>query len=273
MSDMPPSPRAARLAAPSWLNGRLVLGVLLVLVSVVVGARVLSAADRTQLVWSARQDLPAGVTLTDDLLVAQRVRLFASGDHYLSAGGTKPTGYVLRRYVAQGELLPREAVDPQEQPEQRFVSVPVDANHLPADLATAQVVDVYVTPDPRKAATTTSDGEGTSLAPRLVLRGVPVHLVPKSGGFTGSGSTRAVVLAVAPDDVAALVTAIAQGTVDLVRVPQPPAGTAAAATRAAPAAPVDSAAARADRAQSSARPGSPRPRSTPRTAQPSPTAP
>ncbi len=47
MSDAPGSPKAGRLATPGWVDGRLVLGVLLVLVSVVVGARVLSAADRS----------------------------------------------------------------------------------------------------------------------------------------------------------------------------------------------------------------------------------
>src|SRR5687768_14738118 len=41
-SAVPPSPTARRLALPRWLDTRLVLGVLLVLVSVLVGARVLS---------------------------------------------------------------------------------------------------------------------------------------------------------------------------------------------------------------------------------------
>lgn len=48
MTEVPTSPAARRLASPRWLDGRLVLGVLLVLASVLVGARLLSSADRSQ---------------------------------------------------------------------------------------------------------------------------------------------------------------------------------------------------------------------------------
>jgi hypothetical protein len=227
VADIPPSPPASRLAPPRWLDGRLVLGVLLVLVSVVVGARVLSSADRTELVWAARQDLPAGATVTDDLLREERVRLFGSGSMYLSARGPKPVGYVLRRDVRGGELVPRQALAAPGEREVRHVSVPVTAGHLPADLAAAQLVDVYLTPDPRKSATPTptpTPGSAPPVAgPRLVLSAVPVHLVPKAGAFSAADA-RAVVLAVPPSDVPALVAAIGQGTVDLVRVAAPPGG-------------------------------------------------
>ncbi len=75
LSDMPASPSASRLSAPGWLDGRLVLGVLLVLVSVVVGARVLSSADRSTLVWAAATDLSAGAALTSADVEPVRVRL------------------------------------------------------------------------------------------------------------------------------------------------------------------------------------------------------
>ena len=241
MAEPPASPRAVRLARPGWLDGRLVLGVLLVLVSVVVGARVLSSADRTSLVWAARQDLPAGTALTEDLLVAQRVRLFEAdaagggtgqGSAYVSADGPRPVGYVVRRTVGRGELLPRAALAAPGQVAQRHVSVPVVAGHLPADLATAQLVDVYLTPDPKTAATTspattspaaTSPGAASpGTGPRLVLAAVPVHLVPKTGSFAGSADARSVVLAVPPDDALTLVGALSQGTIDLVRSPAEP---------------------------------------------------
>ncbi len=90
MPDTPASPRASRLPAPGWLDGRLVLGVLLVLVSVVVGARVLSTADRSTLVWAAATDLTAGSQLAADDLAPVRVRLFESSARYLAADGHRP---------------------------------------------------------------------------------------------------------------------------------------------------------------------------------------
>ncbi|MEO6204316.1 MAG: SAF domain-containing protein, partial [Mycobacteriales bacterium] len=83
VSDPPASPRASRLAAPGWLDTRLVLGVLLVLASVVVGARVLSSADRSQTVWVLTRDLAPGAELTSDDLTVARVRLFTDGAEYI----------------------------------------------------------------------------------------------------------------------------------------------------------------------------------------------
>jgi hypothetical protein len=108
---------AARVAArqparePEWLDTRLVLGVLLVLVSVVVGARVLSAADRSQLVWTTRRDLAPGTELTADDVVAARVRLFDNAERYLSAEQPRPVGYLLDRALGADELLPRDGAE------------------------------------------------------------------------------------------------------------------------------------------------------------------
>ena len=178
MSDAPGSPRAGRLATPSWLDTRLVLGVLLVLVSVVVGARVLSAADRSQLVWAADSDLAAGSTLSADDLRPVQVRLFTARDSYLPATAAPPVGYVLERAVAKDELLPRQSlVRPGDDVDLRLVTVPV-------------------------------------------LPGLTVQSVPnQAGGLSGATPERAVVLVVPPDDVESLLSAMASGRVDLVRVP------------------------------------------------------
>ena len=50
-------PTALRLRNPSWRDPRLWVGVALVLVSVVAGARLLASADDTVGVWSASSDL------------------------------------------------------------------------------------------------------------------------------------------------------------------------------------------------------------------------
>jgi hypothetical protein len=217
VSDAPASPKAGRLATPGWLDGRLLLGVLLVLVSVVVGARVLAAADRTQLVWSAARDLAPGSTLTADDLRPTEVRLLGTGDRYLAAPDTGFEGYVLDRAVSTGELVPVGALRPPGAAELRFVSVSVQPGRYPADLARGQAVDVWATPEREPAAAAEADGG----ASRLVLAAVPVHATADGGGALSAGSTdRAVVLAVRPGDVGDLVAAMSSGRIDLVRVPE-----------------------------------------------------
>ena len=214
MTDAPGSPRANRLAAPGWLDTRLVLGVLLVLTSVVVGARVLSSADRSQTVWATTRDLAPGTQLADGDLTRMRVRLFSHSDNYVRGTGPAPTGYFLRRGVGAGELLPFNALTkPGADVAYRFITVPVSRGHLPPTLRHGTQVDVYVTPE-SKAGTTTTAGE-----PRLVLRNVTVDQRRQSGGFSASNDDEPVVLKVRPGDVPLLLAAMAEGRIDLIGVP------------------------------------------------------
>lgn len=235
MSDTPASPRASRLATPGWLDGRLVLGVLLVLVSVVVGARVLSAADRSTLVYAVNKDLTAGSVLSAEDLVPVRVRLFDNAAAYIAVGAQVPTGYVVRRAVGSGELLPLEALYPAgEQVDYREVTVPVEVGHLPPGLPANAQVDVWVTPEAAASQQQAAPGDvGSSPAPggapspelplrgaQLVLQGVTVLDVDADGGSFSGSTTIPVVLQVRPREVPALVSAMSLGRIDIVRVPR-----------------------------------------------------
>lgn len=155
---MPASPRAARLAAPSWLDARLLLGVVLVLASVVAGARLLASADDAQPVWVATRDLAAGTSLSEGDLEPGRVRLFGDGTRYVLAVGTAPLGYVLTRPVGARELLPAAGlVSPQAAaPDLRDVAVPVEAGHLPDDL---QGASRWTCTQPSSSARATAESE------------------------------------------------------------------------------------------------------------------
>ena len=228
MSDTPASPRASRLATPGWLDGRLVLGVLLVLVSVVVGARVLSAADRSTLVYAVTKDLAPGSVLQDDDLEQVRVRLFDNAGRYVAAGNP-PLGYVVRRGIGSGELLPRDALTlPETDVDFREVTVPVEAGHLPPQLTAHMQVDVWVTPEavsdaaeaePSDAATPAA-GDLELRGAQLVLQGVTVRAVQADGGAFSGSTSIPVVLQVRPTEVAALVSAMSLGRIDLVRIPR-----------------------------------------------------
>lgn len=237
MSDTPVSPKANRLATPTWLDGRLVLGVLLVLVSVVVGARVLGSADQSQLVWAATRDLTVGSQLQDGDLEPVRVRLFERSQRYVRVSDDKPTGYIIRRGLGAGELLPLGSVtSPERDVDFRVVTVPVLPGHYPPGLERDMQVDLWVTPEQSGQGTaaqadgTTAEQEGgdgtTSTAPRLagatqVLSQVTVLTGPADGGdFASTGSTVAIALQVRPGDVAKVVSAMSLGRLDLVRVPR-----------------------------------------------------
>jgi len=213
------SPRAARLAAPRWLDARLALGVLLVALSIIAGARVFTAADNTTAVYVATHDLVPGQHLTADDVAVNHVRLSSQAGLYVGASALPPVGYVVTRFVGAHELLPVAALGAAgAEAHSRLVTVPVQPGHLAEDLARGDLVDIYLTP---KA------GSGDVVpAPTLVLAGVPVEV--RSGGtrtFSAS-SAFSVLLAVPVDKVAAVVHAVESGTIDLVTVPHAEAGAA-----------------------------------------------
>jgi SAF domain len=141
VAPQPASPPARRLHHPSWLDLRLIVGILLVLISVLVGAKVMANADRSVQVWALARDVAAGTTLVADDLRPARVRLFDNGAAYLQAVQS-PTGRTVTRDMRAGELLPRLAVGATEPA--AIVSIPVQAGNAPA-LARGALIDVWST--------------------------------------------------------------------------------------------------------------------------------
>jgi hypothetical protein len=198
-----PGPAPRRVRPPRWLDLRLVLGVLLVLGSVLLGARVVSSADATVPVWAATGDLAPGTELTADDLVAVDVRLDDAAGAYLSTG-TRPEGRMLSRAVHAGELLPRSALE--EPAELVQLALPVQAGYVPPGLARGQLVDVYAVADPAAGATGVADGSVTP-----VVRTAPVQAISgRSDGVLATSSTAVqVVIAVAADEAPDVLAAIA----------------------------------------------------------------
>jgi hypothetical protein len=192
VSEPPASPGASRLATPSWLDTRLVLGVLLVLVSVVVGARVLSAADRSTLVWAASKDLSAGSQLSAGDLEPVRVRLFDGLEARYVPADQSPTGLLLERGLEGGELLPRQGLlSPQEEVDLRLVTVPVEGSRFPLGLAADQQVDVWLTPASaveraEQASRPTGSGSANGAADPAAPAGPAAPVTP--GGAAAPGA-------------------------------------------------------------------------------------
>jgi hypothetical protein len=201
-AEAPPGPTPRRVRPPQWLDLRLVLGLLLVLGSVLLGARVVSAADATVPVWAAAGDLAAGTVLTADDLVAVDVRLDDAADAYLSTT-TKPEGRTLSRSVSAGELLPRSTlIEPDELVQ---LALPVQAGYVPPSLRRGQLVDVYAVADPAAGATAVADGSVTP-----VVTSAPVQAISgRSEGVLSTPTTTVqVVVSVEADEASDVLTAV-----------------------------------------------------------------
>lgn len=196
---------AKRLRPARFGDARLWLGIVLVVVSVLVGSAVMTAGTGTVTVMSAGHDLSAGSSPDD--LVPVVVNAAAAGGAYLT--GEAPEGSILRWPVTAGELVPRSALASGGAPSRRLVTIPVDPLHAPPALMAGDLVDVWA------SAPSTSSSSGAP--PVEVLAGVMVSGVAAEA--SGMGGEIAVVLAVPEGDVGGLVTASRSGVIDLVAVP------------------------------------------------------
>lgn len=212
-TEPPASPVAARWTPPSWRDRRLVLGLVLVLGSTVVGARLLGAESSGTPVWAARHDLPAGAQVRLSDLESHPVTLGSAAARYVSARTPLPPDLVLAHAIGQGELIPVTAVaaDP-ARANRRTVTIPVERFHAAEDLARGDRVDVYV-------SSVASTGEAAVEPVLLAAAAQVVDVEDPDSGFGGTGGTRGVVVAVDTAATAALVGGLGRGSIDLVRVP------------------------------------------------------
>jgi hypothetical protein len=199
---MPPGPAPRRVRPPRWLDLRLVLGVLLVLGSVLVGARVVSAADATVPVWAAASDLAPGTEISLEDLEAVDVRLDDAAQAYLSTS-ERPDGWLLSRAVRAGELLPYSALAAAS--EQVQLALPVQAGFVPPALKRGQLIDVYAVADPAAGAAV-ADGRVT-----LVVEHATVQQTSEraDGVLSTPTTTVQVVISVPADEAADVLGAIA----------------------------------------------------------------
>jgi hypothetical protein len=216
---MPSSPQASRLSRARWLDPRLIIGVLLVLGSVVVGTRVIAAADQTVPVLVAATDLAPGQTLSPALVDTRDVVLDGTVELYVT--GAVGQGYVVTRAVAAGELLPRSSIAAATDDDAlRYVTIPLPATEVPAGLAGGDLVDVWRIPPPDVTDRTAS---------RLLTRIGVTDASSGEDGLTTAGGQARVTLAVSAVDgrspaelsevIGALVAAARDGLVYLTVVP------------------------------------------------------
>ncbi len=195
MSDVEfPSPTPRRVAKPSWLDVRLVLGVGLVAAAVLLGAVVVARARHTDRDVAVNRDLAAGTTLHADDLRLVDVALPASGRRAYLRSTADAIGKVLTRPLGVGELVPVAALEVQTP--RTTVTVPFAADAAP-DLHRGQRIVVWLS---------------TPACPSVVLlNDVTVQDVHSADAatFAGAGGGQAAVLTVTPQLAERVVGALA----------------------------------------------------------------
>jgi hypothetical protein len=186
------SPPASRFDLPRWFDLRLLIGAVLVLSSIALGARVIAAADHTVPVLVAAEDLAIGQPLTPDLVETRQVQLSEAGELYHT--GVVGEGYVAVRPVSRGELLPRAAVGrASDVGEARYVTLPLPGPEAPAGLQSGNQVEVWLLP-----AAEADDEPATRLLPNVSVTAV----AGASGTFGDTGGDLRVTLAITGEDEA-----------------------------------------------------------------------
>jgi hypothetical protein len=136
-----PSPTPRRVTAPSWLDLRLVLGVVLVLTSVLIGAKVVSGANHTYRLLAVTRNLAAGTLLSRDDVTMVRVQVPDHGRGIYLADSGDVAGKQLNRPLARGELLPAAALG--RPPSLTTLTVPLNGDAAPA-LGRGQRVEIWL---------------------------------------------------------------------------------------------------------------------------------
>ncbi len=212
------SGRVRRLGRPSWLDPRLILGILLVLAAVVVGARLFASADNFSRLYVAAHPLVPGEHLTAADLSVGRARFDGQGSDYLSADAAPPVGYVVQRYIGAGEFVPFHAIAPSGVAAgDRLVTLPVQPGHLPPDVGPGSLVDIY-------ASAKSGANGGSSGGPRLVASSLSVQSRAGGAGALSPTTVLSLVVVVPDGEVSAVVHAVESGLIDVVALPPTAAG-------------------------------------------------
>ncbi|PRY12443.1 hypothetical protein [Kineococcus rhizosphaerae] len=216
------------MSAPSWRDPRLLLGLLLILVSVVVGASVVGRARDTTGVWALAHPVGAGAPITQADLRVVQVHLDPSTlSGYVPASTDPVAGTVALRGLGTGELLPVGSLGRVGDLTSRPVTIPL-AGNVPRGVVEAALVDVWVVPSATSTPTSTSISSSASTSseagePRRLVEAAEVTSVVDGGGALASRSGADVQVLIPEGALPTVLRALSQDD-DLVLVPVPGAG-------------------------------------------------
>ena len=205
--------RTARLEHQPWRDPRLILGVLLVLVSTVLGATAIAAAGSSTGYWAVRSEVRAGDPVKrTDLVRAEAHLPDDAARHLMAVDEALPArldDLVWARDVGNGALVTRASLSDRRSESVTELPLTVVSGAAPTDLQRGDRVDVWVGPGP---------GDDARQKSVRVLQDVRVvssgGSVPVEGGLS-----RTVLVDVSEAELSgSVVSTVAVGHVTMVRV-------------------------------------------------------
>jgi len=206
-------PRTARLEHQPWRDPRLILGLLMVLVSTVLGAAAVAAAGSSTGYWAVRSEVRAGDPVKRaDLVPAEANLPDDAARHLLATDEALPArldDLVWARDLGDGALVNRAALADQRSGDVTELPLTVTSGAAPDDLQRGDQVDVWVGPGP---------GDDAGEKSVRVLRDVRVVSIGGSASVRG-GPSRTVLVDVSDAELSgSVVSTVAAGHVTMVRV-------------------------------------------------------
>ncbi len=153
-----------RLRRPQWKDPRLIVGIVLVVASVVMGALLVSRLSETTPVVVARSPIVPGDVIDAADLTTADLRLGDQTDLYVDTLDAVPEGAVATRTIQAGELVPVSAIG-------QAGDVPLRPVVIPVDTTVAESVTPGATVELWHTAPAAEDG-GTGEAALLVSEAV-----------------------------------------------------------------------------------------------------
>lgn len=198
-----------RLRRPRWKDPRLIVGIVLVLVSVLMGALLVSRLSATTPVLVARTAIVPGDEISADQLTTVELRLGDQEDLYVGSVAAIPEGAVATQTVQAGELLPISALGQSEDVPLRPVMIPVETT-VAESVAPGATVELWHTPS--------GDEAGTSVNSEMLVEDAVVRRIDE-GSSLGMRSMSVEVL-VPRDAVGPLLEVLARDErLDVIGVP------------------------------------------------------
>jgi hypothetical protein len=180
------------------VDPRLLIGLVLVAGSVAAVVAIVSTADETVQVYSARSTLTPGDRITLADLDTSNVRLAGVGSLYLLPGDIPEGGFVVTRSVDEGELIPASAVGSVSG--LRLTSLVLDVNGaLAASIESGSTVDVWSSKEV---------ANGQFGAPGVIVAGATVVRLVQSETIMAGGESVAVEVLVPKARVARVLEAV-----------------------------------------------------------------
>ncbi|MEO6604713.1 MAG: hypothetical protein ABIN55_03795, partial [Aeromicrobium sp.] len=192
----------------------LLIGILLVLGSTILGARLVAAGDDTVQFWALDRAVAPGDPVTADDMVAVRVHLSSKvSDNYVRADeefSAPLDSLEWGESGATGSLVERTALVPKEAAGRSQLPLSVASGASPADLARGDLVDVWVGPGP--------GDESDDKAVRVLEAVRIVETGDESASVSGSLAQTVLVDVADADLEGSVIGTVSSGHVTLVRV-------------------------------------------------------